>query len=113
MGEGKIRDPFMRKTSMITEFIIDTLECAIAWDKIETRVGRNEESLQGQATRCHESFVPLLSSQERTFYFIFIGRFNAIDEYIDYQASVIESISSQRRRTKPSPWNRKDARAMV
>lgn len=90
--KGRFRDPFMREDLHDYGIIIDTLECAIAWDKIETLWAETRKVCKARPNTVVMSHSSHFYPQGTNLYFIFIGRFDAIDEYIDYQASIIESI---------------------
>ncbi|MGI6365547.1 MAG: FAD-binding oxidoreductase [Bacillota bacterium] len=89
--EGRFLDPYLREDLQDYGVIIDTLECAVPWDRLED-VWREVRAFckSRPQTICmsHSShFYP----QGTNLYFIFIARMDS-EEYVDYQAKVIDHI---------------------
>lgn len=89
--EGRFLDPYLREDLQDYGIIIDTLECAVPWDRLED-VWREVRAFckSRPQTICmsHSShFYP----QGTNLYFIFIGRMGT-EEYLEYQAKVIDHI---------------------
>jgi len=88
---GRFKDPYMREDLQDYGVIIDTLECAVSWDRLY-EVWKDVRSFckSRPNTIClsHSShFYP----QGANLYFIFIARMET-EEYLDYQAKVIDHI---------------------
>jgi alkyldihydroxyacetonephosphate synthase len=88
---GRFKDPYMREDLQDYGVIIDTLECAVPWDRLHTvweEVRAFCKSRPNTICLSHSShFYP----QGTNLYFIFIARMEA-EEYLDYQAKVIDHI---------------------
>lgn len=89
---GRFRDPYMREDLQDYGVVIDTLECAVAWDRIE-EVWREVKAFchSRPSTICmsHSShFYP----QGTNLYFIFIARMDTIEEFTAYQSGIIDHI---------------------
>lgn len=88
---GRFLDPYMREDLQDYGIIIDTLECAVPWDRLED-VWREVRAFckSRPQTICmsHSShFYP----QGTNLYFIFIAKMNA-QEYLEYQPKIIDYI---------------------
>ncbi|HPQ02738.1 MAG TPA: FAD-binding oxidoreductase [Bacillota bacterium] len=90
--KGRFTDPFMREDLHDYGIIIDTLECAVAWDKIESLWAETRKVCKARPKTVVMSHSSHFYPQGTNLYFIFIGCFETIDEYLDYQASIIDSI---------------------
>lgn len=92
---GRFRDPYMREDLMDYGIIIDTLECAVPWHTIGT-LWKNTRAV---AKRRPNTIVMSHSShfypQGTNLYFIFIGKFDSGEDYLEYQAAIIDSIREQ------------------
>lgn len=88
---GRFEDPYLREDLQDYGIIIDTLECAVAWDRIYDvwkEVRAFCKSRPRTICMSHSShFYP----QGTNLYFIFIARMEPA-EYLEYQAGVIEHI---------------------
>lgn len=89
---GRFTDPYMREDLQDYGIIIDTLECAVAWDQIEnvwSGVRAFCKSRPHTIVMSHSShFYP----QGTNLYFIFVGKFKDINEYVEYQSGILDSI---------------------
>lgn len=88
---GRFKDPYLREDLQDYGVIIDTLECAVPWDRLYAvwkEVRAFCKSRPRTICLSHSShFYP----QGTNLYFIFIARMEA-EEYLDYQAKVIDHI---------------------
>lgn len=89
---GRFRDPYLREDLQDYGIMIDTLECCVSWDRLE-RVHR------GVRAQCHArprtvcmSHMSHCYPQGANLYFIFIARMDSIDEYVAYQAGILDAI---------------------
>ncbi|PKL25048.1 MAG: FAD-binding oxidoreductase [Spirochaetae bacterium HGW-Spirochaetae-3] len=89
---GRFRDPYMREDMQDFGVMIDTLECTVNWTNLEeVHTGVREFCHSRPDTICmtHMShFYP----QGCNLYFIFIAKMEALDEYLGYQAGILDSI---------------------
>jgi len=88
---GRFMDPYLREDLQDYGIIIDTLECAVPWDRLE-KVWREVrafcKSRPNTICMSHSShFYP----QGTNLYFIFIAKMDA-EEYLEYQPRVIDHI---------------------
>ena len=88
----RFKDPYLRDDLQDFGILTDTLECAVSWDNLE-RVHR------GVRAACHARPRTLCLThlshcypQGANLYFIFITPLEAIPEYLDYQASLLDAI---------------------
>ncbi|MTI94789.1 MAG: FAD-binding oxidoreductase [Firmicutes bacterium] len=88
---GRFMDPYMREDLQDYGVIIDTLECAVPWDRLHEvwkYVRAYCKSRPQTICMSHSShFYP----QGTNLYFIFIARMEP-EEYLEYQAGVIDHI---------------------
>jgi alkyldihydroxyacetonephosphate synthase len=89
---GRFRDPYMREDLGDFGIVLDTLECSVGWANLQ-RVW------QGVRRACHarpETICMTHAShfypQGANLYFIFIARMDSPEEYLDYQASILDAI---------------------
>ncbi len=90
--KGRYTDPYMREDLQDYGIMIDTLETAVTWDRIEgLHAGVRDFIKRRPRTVCmaHAShFYP----QGTNLYFIFIATMKDIKEYVRFQDGIIESI---------------------
>ncbi|MDY0133044.1 MAG: FAD-binding oxidoreductase [Desulforegulaceae bacterium] len=90
--EGRYKDPYLREDLNDFGIYIDTLETSVKWSNLH-KVHKNVRSFikkRNQTicmTHCSH-FYP----QGTNLYFIFMGKFNSKDEYINFQRKIIEKI---------------------
>jgi alkyldihydroxyacetonephosphate synthase len=89
---GRFRDPYMREDLGDFGIMLDTLECGVNWaDLQQVWAGVREVCHARPGTICmsHAShFYP----QGTNLYFIFIARMDNLEEYLAYQASILDAI---------------------
>ena len=89
---GRFRDPYMREDLGDFDIMLDTLECGVSWSNLhEVWAGVREVCHARPGTVCmsHAShFYP----QGTNLYFIFIARMDDLEEYLEYQASILDAI---------------------
>jgi alkyldihydroxyacetonephosphate synthase len=89
---GRFRDPYMRESMQDFGIIIDTLECAVNWEIMEdvhSSVRKYCKSRPDTICMTHMSHV---YPQGANLYFIFIGRFKTVEEFVEYHAGVLDAI---------------------
>ncbi|MDX9898385.1 MAG: FAD-binding oxidoreductase [Spirochaetia bacterium] len=89
---GRFLDPYMREDLQDYGIMMDTLECSVNWSNLEeVHTGVREFCHSRPNTICmtHMShFYP----QGCNLYFIFTAKIDKIDEYLAYQAGILDSI---------------------
>jgi len=89
---GRFRDPYMREDLQDYGIMIDTLECSVNWTNLEdihTGVRAFCHSRPDTICMTHMShFYP----QGCNLYFIFIAKMDSLEEYLAYQAGVLDHI---------------------
>jgi len=90
--KGRFKDPYMREDLQDYGIMIDTLECAVNWEnikKVHSGVRKFCKSRPNTIVMTHIShFYP----QGANLYFIFIAKMDSIEEYLDYQYGILDSI---------------------
>ncbi len=89
---GRFRDPYMRESMQDFGVITDTLECAVNWEIMEhvhTTVREYCKSRPDTICMTHMSHV---YPQGANLYFIFIGRFETLEEFAEYHKGVLDAI---------------------
>ena len=92
---GRFRDPYLRDDLMDVGILIDTLECTVTWDRL-ARVHREVRAVA--KARPHIICMTHLSHaypQGANLYFIFIARMEGIEDYLAYQAEILDAILAQ------------------
>ncbi len=91
---GRFQDPYMREDLQDFGIVTDTLETSVRWDNLhEVHQGVRKYIKARPKTICmtHAShFYP----QGTNLYFIFISKFNDLEEYKAFQEGVIDHIQS-------------------
>lgn len=90
--KGRFDDPYTREDLQDFGLMVDTLECSVSWDimqKVYEGVRSYCKSRPNTICMTHIShFYP----QGANLYFIFIAKMDKIDEYLKYQAGILDSI---------------------
>ena len=88
----RFSEPFMREDLHDYGIVIDTLETSVAWDnlhRLHQGVRRYIKARPQTICMTHAShFYP----QGTNLYFIFIGRFDQVDDYRTFQAGILDRI---------------------
>jgi len=94
-ARGRFSDPYLRDDLQDFGILTDTLECAVTWD----RLPRVHEAVRRV---CHARPRTLCLThmshcypQGANLYFIFITRMEAIDDYLAFQAGLLDAIRDQ------------------
>jgi alkyldihydroxyacetonephosphate synthase len=88
---GRFLDPYMREDLQDFGVIIDTLECAVPWDRLEHTWSEVRAFCKSRPRTICMSHCSHFYPQGTNLYFIFIARMEA-QEYLEYQAGVIDHI---------------------
>lgn len=92
---GRFRDPYLRDDLMDFGILTDTLECAATWDGLE-RVRRSVRA--HCAARPGTLCLTHLShgyAQGASLYFILMARMDALEDYLPFQAGLLDIISRE------------------
>lgn len=90
--KGRFTDPYMREDLQDYGIMMDTLECSVSWDRMEeVHEGVRKFCKSRPNTICmtHMSHV---YPQGSNLYFIFLAKMDSIQEYLDYQHGILDSI---------------------
>ncbi len=89
---GRFRDPYLRDDLGDFGIVLDTLECGVSWanlPRVWAGVGERCHARPHTICMIHAShFYP----QGANLYFIFIARMDGLEEYLAYQASILDAI---------------------
>jgi alkyldihydroxyacetonephosphate synthase len=88
---GRFKDPYMREDLQDYGIIIDTLECAVPWDRLYDVWQEVRSFCKSRPETICMSHSSHFYPQGTNLYFIFIARMEP-EEYLDYQAKVIDHI---------------------
>lgn len=91
---GRFRDPYMREDLQDYGIMTDTLECSVTWSemaKVHAGVRAFCKSRPNTICMTHMSHV---YPQGANLYFIFIAKISEIDEYLAYQAGILDHIQA-------------------
>jgi len=90
--KSRFTDPYMRDDLMDFGILIDTLECAVTWEQVpevHAEVRKVVKSLPRTICMTHMSHA---YPQGTNLYFIFIKKYEGIDDYLSLQYSILEAI---------------------
>jgi len=90
--KGRFTDPYLRDDLNDFGILIDTLECAVAWDQVEHVWRTVREVCKSRPRTIVMSHCSHFYPQGTNLYFIFIGKFESVQEFVDYQAKIIDKI---------------------
>ena len=88
---GRFMDPYMREDLQDYGIIIDTLECAVPWDRLEDVWRRTRAFCKSRPNTICMSHSSHFYPQGTNLYFIFIAKMDA-QEYLEYQPQIIDHI---------------------
>ena len=89
---GRYKDPYMREDLHDYGIVIDTLEAGVTWENLH----RLHQGVRAFAKKRPQTIIMTHAShfyaQGTNLYFIFIGRFDGLEDYCSFQTGLIESI---------------------
>ncbi len=89
---GRFRDPYLREALQDYGIIIDTMECGVRWDNMEAvHAGVRAFAKSRPRTICM-THLSHAYPQGANLYFIFIGRFESKEEFLEYQYGIFDNI---------------------
>lgn len=90
--KGRFKDPYMREDLQDFGIMTDTLECAVSWDKMNQVYEGVRNYCKSRPNTICMTHISHFYPQGANLYFIFIAKINDIDEYLDYQYGILDSI---------------------
>jgi len=89
---GRFRDPYMREDLGDFDIMLDTLECGVSWANLHAVWNGVREVCHDRPGTVCMSHASHFYPQGTNLYFIFIARMDDLEEYIEYQASILDAI---------------------
>ncbi len=90
--KGRFKDPYMREDLQDFGIMTDTLECAVSWADMPAVYQGVRDFCKSRPNTVCMTHISHVYPQGANLYFIFIARINQIDEYLDYQYGILDSI---------------------
>lgn len=90
--EGRFRDPYMREDLEDYGILMDTLECSVSWDNMQEVYEGVRKFSKSRPNTIHMTHISHFYPQGANLYFIYIARMDTIEEYLDYQYGILDSI---------------------
>ncbi len=90
--KGRFTDPYIRDDLMDFGIVIDTLECAMMWDQVEHIWKTVRSFCKERPNTIVMSHCSHFYPQGTNLYFIFVGKFKDIGEFVEYQSGILSSI---------------------
>lgn len=90
--KGRFKDPYMREDLQDFGIMTDTLECAVSWDRMQQVYEGVRGFCKSRPDTICMTHISHFYPQGANLYFIFIARINRIDEYLNYQSGILDSI---------------------
>jgi alkyldihydroxyacetonephosphate synthase len=90
--KSRFRDPYLRDDLQDFEIITDTLECSANWENIENVYRTVRGYCKQRPDTVCMTHISHFYPQGANLYFIFIGRMNSTEEYLEYQRGILDSI---------------------
>jgi len=82
----------MREDLQDFGIMTDTLECAVSWDNLQEVYEGVRGYCKSRPNTICMTHISHVYPQGGNLYFIFIARMNQIDEYLEYQYGILDSI---------------------
>jgi alkyldihydroxyacetonephosphate synthase len=89
--KDRFKDPYLREDLLDYGIIIDTLECSVNWENIETIHQKVREYIKSRPQTICMSHISHFYPQGGNLYFIFIGKFE-MNEFVEFHAGILETI---------------------
>lgn len=90
--KGRFRDPYMREDLQDYGIMIDTLECAVSWDRMEEVYEGVRKFCKSRPDTICMTHISHFYPQGANLYFIFIAKMDKIEDYLDYQYGILDNI---------------------
>jgi len=88
----RFRDPYLREDLLDFGIIIDTLECANTWSQLEQTYQAVRRFVKEHAAGLCMTHISHAYPQGANLYFIFVTRYTSLQEYLDLQYGILETI---------------------
>jgi alkyldihydroxyacetonephosphate synthase len=85
-------EPYMREDLNDYGIIIDTLEASVTWDNLHRLHQGVRRFIKGRPRTICMTHASHFYPQGTNLYFIFIGRFDHVDDYRTFQAGILDQI---------------------
>ena len=82
----------MREDLQDFGIMTDTLECAVSWDQLQEVYEGVRGYCKSRPNTICMTHISHVYPQGGNLYFIFIARISQIDEYLEYQYGILDSI---------------------
>ena len=89
---GRFRDPYLREDLEDFDILIDTLECTVNWANLEHVHQFVRAYCKSRPQTICMTHMSHCYPQGCNLYFIFIGRFAEIGEYLEYHRGILDAI---------------------
>lgn len=89
---GRFKDPYLREDLQDYGIIIDTLECTVNWSNLEEVYSRVRKYCKSRPRTICMTHMSHVYSQGCNLYFIFIGKFEGIDDFMLYHQGILDAI---------------------
>ena len=93
--QGRFTDPYLRDDLLDVGILTDTLECAVTWDNLARVRGAVRSACHARPRTLCLAHLSHGYPQGASLYFIFITRLEGIDDYLAFQASLLDTIRDQ------------------
>jgi alkyldihydroxyacetonephosphate synthase len=90
--KGRFRDPYMREDLQDFGVILDTLECAVTWSQMKDVHQSVREFIKSRPETVCMTHLSHAYPQGGNLYFIFIGKMNKMNEYLDLLYGILTAI---------------------
>jgi alkyldihydroxyacetonephosphate synthase len=90
----RYREPYMREDLNDFGITIDTLECAVTWDRLMDLHQHVRAFIKSRPRTMCMTHASHFYPQGTNLYFIFLGRFGSVDAYRTFQAGIIDRIQA-------------------
>lgn len=89
---GRFRDPYLRDDLQDVGILIDTLECSVTWDTLAHVHRTVRAAIKARPQTICMTHLSHAYPQGANLYFIFIARLAAMDDYLAFQAEILDAI---------------------
>ena len=89
---SRFTDPYMREDLMDFGILIDTLECAVTWDMLPKVHAQVRSVVKSRPKAICMTHISHAYPQGANLYFIFVIKYQNIDDYLNLQYSVLNEI---------------------
>ena len=90
--KGRFRDPYMREDLQDFGVILDTLECAVTWSQMKDVHQSVREFIKSRPETVCMTHLSHAYPQGGNLYFIFIGKMDKMNEYLDLLYGILTAI---------------------